>query len=64
MSAPWIRGYCPMGCGETLFIGAGGYITCSWLTCPNPTAVCDLLDNRDLSSVLAALVKTAGLVKP
>lgn len=37
------RGRCPMGCGETLFLGSGGYITCSWVKCPNPTAVSDLL---------------------
>lgn len=38
-----VKGQCPMGCGDTLFIGSGGYITCSWHACPNPTAVADLL---------------------
>lgn len=40
-----LRGRCPMGCGETLFAGSGGYITCSWEKCPSPTAVADLLDD-------------------
>lgn len=38
-----IKGRCPMGCGDTLFIGSGGYITCSWHKCPNPSAAGDIL---------------------
>lgn len=34
-----VKGRCPMGCGETLFVGDGGYITCSWHACPHPDAV-------------------------
>lgn len=40
---PRVRGICPMGCGETLFLGAGGYVTCSWIDCPDPAAASDLL---------------------
>lgn len=40
-----IRGRCPMGCGETLFVGAGGHLTCSLLGCPNPSAVDELLSD-------------------
>lgn len=47
-----IRGYCPMGCGETLFVAAGGYITCSNVPCPNPTAVSDILDDRESEHVV------------
>lgn len=36
-------GYCPMGCGRTLFVGSGGFITCSYVHCPRPDAVPDLL---------------------
>ena len=39
----WLEAYCPMGCGKTLFVGSGGYITCSYISCPNPTKVADLL---------------------
>lgn len=33
-----IRGECPACKGKTLFVGSGGYITCSYLSCPDPTA--------------------------
>jgi Family of unknown function (DUF6085) len=38
-----IVGVCPMGCGETLFLGAAGHITCSYAGCPDPTAAGGLL---------------------
>lgn len=38
-----ITGRCPMGCGATLFLGAGGHVTCSWIECPNPAAADELL---------------------
>jgi hypothetical protein len=33
---PKVVGYCPMGCGETLFLSEGGYVTCSWHACLAP----------------------------
>ncbi len=36
-------GYCPMGCGETLFVDANHSIVCSSHECPRPTAVHELL---------------------
>lgn len=42
-----IPGYCPMGCGQTLFAGKGGYVTCSFLKCPCPDAVSKLLDDPE-----------------
>lgn len=40
---PRLKGHCP-ACGlTTLFRGSQGYITCSWLKCPNPGAAHDLL---------------------
>lgn len=47
-----IVGYCPMGCGQTLFLGAGGHVTCSRLACPRPTAVDELLDIRETEHVV------------
>lgn len=47
-----IRGQCPMGCGETLFIGSGGYITCSYLECPNASAVSFILDERETEHIV------------
>lgn len=47
MSEPFIQGYCPMGCGRTLFVADGGHITCSYVYCPRPTAVDELLEDRE-----------------
>lgn len=42
-SFPKVRGKCPQGCGETLFLGSGGYVTCSLIGCPKPDSVSDML---------------------
>jgi hypothetical protein len=35
---PWVYGVgCPL-CGGSLFLGMGGYITCSYERCPDPGA--------------------------
>lgn len=34
---------CPIGCGETLVIAEGGFITCTRLSCPNPLAAGEML---------------------
>lgn len=47
-----IRGFCPMGCGETLFVGAVGHITCSFQDCGHPTAVDELLADRETEHVV------------
>ena len=41
-----------MGCGETLFLGDGGYVTCSLIGCPCPDAVSTLLDDRETDHVV------------
>lgn len=38
-----VAGKCPMGCGETLFLGDGGHVTCSFNKCPNPGMVDEML---------------------
>lgn len=38
-----VAGTCPMGCGETLFVGSGGHVTCSFQECPNPSAVTEMI---------------------
>ncbi len=48
MGFPVVRGRCPACHLRTLFVGAGGYITCSYLNCPDPGAVADLLDRDKL----------------
>jgi hypothetical protein len=47
-----VKGYCPMGCGQTLFIASGTYITCLWIDCPRPDAVADLLEDREREHVV------------
>jgi Family of unknown function (DUF6085) len=32
-----------MGCGDTLFLAAEGYVTCSYIDCPEPDAASRLL---------------------
>lgn len=48
-----VAGFCPMGCGETLFLGAGGHVTCSLLKCPNPCAADGLLQDRETEHVVS-----------
>jgi hypothetical protein len=47
-----VAGFCPMGCGRTLFLGEGGHVTCSVIECPNPTAVTDLLHDAETEHVV------------
>lgn len=48
-----VAGYCPMGCGETLFLGEGGHVLCSLIECPNPAAVDELLQDRETEHVVS-----------
>ena len=45
---PRVAGYCPMGCGETLFLGAGNRVTCSFIDCPDPGAVDEILGDAEV----------------
>lgn len=47
-----VSGYCPMGCGETLFVGSGGYVTCSYIPCPRPDAVATLLADAETEHIV------------
>lgn len=40
---PRIRGRCPRCHSESLFLGSGGYVTCSVIGCKDPGAVHDML---------------------
>ena len=41
---PIVRGTCP-ACGcKSLFLGSGGYVTCSIAECPDPGAASDRLE--------------------
>lgn len=47
-----VQGSCPMGCGPTLFLGKGGYVTCSWAECPEPDAASTILEDRESEHVV------------
>lgn len=47
-----IKGHCPMGCGETLCVGEGGFITCSYAECLRPDAVSTLLEDAETEHVV------------
>jgi hypothetical protein len=47
-----VRGFCPMGCGETLHLGEGDFVYCGKLSCPNPSAVSDILDEKETEHVV------------
>lgn len=46
-----VKGYCPMGCGDTLFLGHEGYIICGFLDCPKPEAADEVLHISETSHV-------------
>jgi hypothetical protein len=43
---PDVQGRCPACGGSSLFVGSGGYITCSRLECPEPDAATTLLERN------------------
>jgi hypothetical protein len=49
---PHVPGYCPMGCGQTLFAASGGHITCSWIECPDPCAVDTILSDPETHHIV------------
>lgn len=52
MTGEKVRGYCPVGCGETLMLGEGGHVTCSWVGCPEPTAVDRIIGDRETEHIV------------
>jgi Family of unknown function (DUF6085) len=47
-----VKGFCPMGCGQTLFLADGGYITCSHIPCPDRAAVSTLLEDSETQHIV------------
>lgn len=35
---PWVEGKCPACGSRTMFVGVGGFLTCSLIGCPDPLA--------------------------
>jgi len=42
-----VAGFCPMGCGQTLYLDSDGRVLCRNPACPHPTAVAQILDYRE-----------------
>jgi hypothetical protein len=59
-----VQGHCPMGCGETLMLGSGGYVTCGFLPCPRPTAVSDILHDQETQHIVELEPKTFTIRHP
>ena len=47
-----VEGYCPMGCGRTLFLGDGGDIICSSRLCPRRSAVAEILADPETEHIV------------
>lgn len=62
--SPKVQGFCPMGCGSTLFLGSGGYVTCSLIGCPNPTAMCDVMLMPETEHVVLLEPRTFSVQHP
>lgn len=52
---PRVRGRCPECFGSSLFLGEGGYVTCSRLECTDPTRADSLLNQGAFSAGESAL---------
>jgi hypothetical protein len=61
-----VAGNCPMGCGQTLFLGQGGHVTCSFLKCPAPDAVSVILhdDAKENEHVVEVSGNTVSVLHP
>lgn len=42
-----VDGYCPMGCGSTLYLAEGGFVTCWVPGCPDRAAVGEILSDPE-----------------
>ena len=53
MTDDWIKGYCPMGCGPTLRRRtADDMIVCQHASCRRPTAVSEMISDREAEHVV------------
>lgn len=50
--APVVRGFCPMGCGETLRLSPNGKVFCRGLSCPDHEAVSKILSDSETTHVI------------
>ncbi|TKJ24377.1 hypothetical protein A6V29_04940 [Blastococcus sp. CCUG 61487] len=53
-----------MGCGQTLFVGDGGHVTCSYALCPRSDAVDEILADRETEHVVVLAEETFSVQHP
>lgn len=46
-----MAGYCPACGGASLFLGSGGYVTCSRVDCRRPDAAADILGDPETQHI-------------
>jgi len=66
---PQVAGWCPMGCGMTLVLpgdeeAGEGNVTCAHPKCPRPSAVHELLQERETEHVVIVGEDTFSLQHP
>ncbi len=59
-----VQGFCPMGCGSTLFLASGNYITCSLDKCPDPCAANDILAENEPHHIVKFGEATFDVIHP
>ncbi|ORM18322.1 DUF6085 family protein [Prescottella equi] len=61
-----LKGYCPMGCGQTLIAIAheGGRIECSSIDCPSPYAVDRILANPTPDHIVTLTADDLTILHP
>jgi len=62
---PSVAGFCPMGCGETLYLNHYGYVACWAQGCPRPGAVKEILADPETEHIVVlAPTKTFNVKHP
>ncbi len=51
MSSTGVAGFCPMGCGKTLYF-SGRRVLCSAENCPRPSAVAEILAGSETEHIV------------
>jgi hypothetical protein len=59
-----VAGYCPMGCGGSLYLSAGGTVLCGRPGCPNPRSVAELLSDAETEHIVEFDAGTFQLQHP
>lgn len=58
-----INGFCPMGCGETLYL-EGADVACVSLKCPRDTAASEILADPESGHIVELGVRDLSIIHP